>query len=166
MKPIFVMGLPGVGKTAAIQELQKRGVMAADSDEALEDEVKQPVRDYFLKVGEQAFREQEKRVVQTIAKTNRVISLGGGAFLDEKPAGYVVFFKDEPLKSLKRLLESKGLPAYLDHENIEKSYLELARKRERIYASHADIVLEVSEKNPVDMAHEIITLLVRNYGLE
>lgn len=166
MKPIFVTGLPGVGKTAAIQELQKRGVDAIDSDAALQQEAGISVRDYFLKVGETAFRHHEKKVIRQVAQSHKVISLGGGAFLDEKPKGFVIYLKDDPINSLKRLLESKGVPAYLNPNDVQNSYLKLALSRETIYSLQADVILDVKDQNPVEIAHQILQVLVRSYGIE
>ena len=78
--PIFLVGLPGAGKTRVARLLSERlGVPCEDTDEIVVRTQGRPVTDIFRDEGEAAFREYERRAIELVLNHRSVISLGGGA---------------------------------------------------------------------------------------
>lgn len=78
---IFLIGFMGSGKSSFGRKLAKSlDYPFYDMDELVEKRVGMSIREYFKEAGEQAFREQERSVLQdnTFAE-NSIIATGGGA---------------------------------------------------------------------------------------
>ena len=75
----------GSGKTTIGKSLSQRLEMGfADVDAIIEKKVGLSISEIFEKKGEKAFREEEeKESKEILKKTNLVIALGGGAFINE-----------------------------------------------------------------------------------
>ena len=76
----------GVGKSTIGKAVSKRLSMEfIDIDKIIEKKLKLSVQKIFERKGEVFFREFEEKVArEEIKKKNRVISLGGGAFMNAK----------------------------------------------------------------------------------
>ena len=86
-KIIVLTGLMGVGKTTVGKNLaEELGFYFIDSDQEIEDQQQQSVVDIFKNKGEKYFRSIEKQIIKEIIDRDEyiVLSLGGGAFLDEE----------------------------------------------------------------------------------
>jgi len=99
-KNIVLTGFMGAGKTKVGQILARRlGRELVDTDEEIERRQGMTIQEIFRKMGEAAFRQIEREcVTELCAKARRkVISLGGGAFMQEEirkvclDMAYVVF---------------------------------------------------------------------------
>ncbi|MCR6097683.1 shikimate kinase [Salipaludibacillus agaradhaerens] len=84
-KSIVLIGFMGVGKTTIGQLVaEKLSRPFIDIDKEIENEYGMPITDIFQKMGEKVFREKEKEVIINFSeKKLNVLSLGGGAFLQE-----------------------------------------------------------------------------------
>lgn len=82
---VVLIGPPGSGKTSVGRALAKvLGVDRRDTDADVEAAAGKPISDIFIDDGETAFRDLERTaVVQAMADHQGVLSLGGGAILDE-----------------------------------------------------------------------------------
>ena len=76
----------GSGKTSIGELVSKKlDLNFFDVDQYIEDETKMKISKIFSKEGETFFRElEEKKTLNLLNKKNSVISLGGGAFLNQK----------------------------------------------------------------------------------
>ena len=85
-KNIILIGFMGAGKTTIGKLLaEKLNRKFIDIDEEIEKEFAMPVSEIFNKMGERTFREKEKGlIIQLCEQKKRIISLGGGAFLQEE----------------------------------------------------------------------------------
>ena len=85
MKQIILIGPPGSGKSAVGQVLAKRlNFSFVDTDLQIVNNEGRSISDIFVDAGESHFRQLESKVVQAaLAADQTVISLGGGAILDE-----------------------------------------------------------------------------------
>jgi len=86
-RPIVLVGLMGVGKSTVGRRLAKRlGLPFVDSDAAIEDAAGLSAAEVFERYGEQDFRDGERRLVARLVDEGdvRVISTGGGAYIDPK----------------------------------------------------------------------------------
>ena len=83
-RPIVLVGLMGAGKSTVGRRLAKRlGLPFVDSDTAIEDAAGYSAGEVFERFGEEDYRDGERRVVARLIDGQvRVISTGGGAFVD------------------------------------------------------------------------------------
>lgn len=133
----------GVGKTTIGKVVAKKLYRDfIDIDVELEKEFKMPIPQVFKEFGEKAFREKEKEFTIKFAKQGlHVISVGGGAFLQEeiKKAcldSCIVFFLDLSWDSWKDrislIIDSRPVLQGKTIEEIE----ELFNSRQKIYEVH------------------------------
>ena len=85
--PVLVLvGPPGAGKSTVGRMVAERlGVAFRDTDDDVEQAAGKAIADIFFEDGEEAFRELEQAAVRTaLAEHQGVLSLGGGAVLNEQ----------------------------------------------------------------------------------
>jgi shikimate kinase len=85
-KNLTLTGMMGVGKSTIGQILSKHLSMDfVDIDRIIEKKLKLTIQKVFERKGEVFFRKfEEKITLEEIKKKNKVISLGGGAFINKK----------------------------------------------------------------------------------
>lgn len=85
-KNICLTGFMGVGKTSVGQDLaEKLNMDFFDTDSLIEEKEGAEIPEIFEKKGEPYFRKVEEEVVlENLNKSNAVIALGGGAYLNQK----------------------------------------------------------------------------------
>lgn len=86
MKPIFLVGFMGTGKSAVSKLLSKRlSLPFVDLDDKIEEDTNMKIVDIFSQHGEKYFRECERNALLSVCNdTNCVVSCGGGIVLDDK----------------------------------------------------------------------------------
>jgi len=84
-KNLILIGMMGSGKSTIGRLLaQKLNLRFFDIDFIIENKADMKIEEIFEKKGEAAFRNLEKEItLKFLNKTNCVISLGGGAFINE-----------------------------------------------------------------------------------
>jgi len=84
MKPIFLVGFMGTGKSSTAKKLSAvLGVPMIDMDSAIEERAGRKISDIFAEEGEAAFRVLERAMLTELAgKTDVVVSCGGGVVID------------------------------------------------------------------------------------
>lgn len=113
---IFVIGMPGSGKTTEGKKLAKKlAWQFVDLDKKIEQEVGSDIPKIFAEKGEPFFREVEQKLLLEIAQIDKVvIACGGGtvAFHNNmkwiKKNGFSIFLQAEPKLLLSRILASKS----------------------------------------------------------
>ena len=111
MKPLFLIGYMGCGKSTLGRRLARRlGGEFADTDALIERREGASVADVFRYEGEERFREVEREVLeQTLAGTAAVVSTGGGlpVWRDNmarmNAAGFTVYLRREAEQIARRL---------------------------------------------------------------
>src|ERR1700761_1236239 len=82
MSLIFLIGMPGAGKTHWGNRLSgELGYSFIDTDAAIEKEKKNSIANIFSNEGEEKFREAEEKILQDIIQNkhgNEIIACGGG----------------------------------------------------------------------------------------
>lgn len=142
-RSIVFIGFMGVGKTTIGKRVAKKLYRDfIDVDEEIEKEYGMPVSQIFNKLGEKAFREREKNLITDLCKHKlKIISLGGGAFLQEDIrkvclSECIVFFLDLSWEGWKDrislIIDSRPVLQGKSIEEIE----ELFYKRQEIYSVH------------------------------
>ncbi len=90
MRPVLVLvGPPGAGKTTVGRAAAERlGVGFRDTDADVEQSTGERISDLFVSHGEEHFRALERAAVATaLLEHDGVLSLGGGAVVDEQTRG-------------------------------------------------------------------------------
>ncbi|MBM7650610.1 shikimate kinase [Neobacillus cucumis] len=162
---IVFIGFMGVGKTTIGKLVAKKLYRDfIDIDAEIEKEYGMPTSQIFNKIGEKAFREREKSLITTVSKQKmKVISLGGGAFLQEeiKQAcleNCLVFFLDLSWENWKDrislLIDSRPVLQGKSLTEIE----DLFYKRQEIYADHHSKVT-TDNQNVEEVADYIVESL-------
>ena len=140
-KNLALTGMMGVGKSTIGKALSKRLIMQfSDVDKIIEKRLKMNVHEIFEKKGEIFFREMEEKItLQETKKENIIISLGGGAFMNNKIRKKILlnsksFWLDLNKKILeKRLIKSKKRPLLLN-KNLKDTLEKILKERKNTYA--------------------------------
>jgi shikimate kinase len=163
-KNLTLTGMMGVGKStvgnAVSNELSMQFI---DIDKIIEKKLKLTVQKIFEKKGEFFFRKiEEKIALEEINKKNRVISLGGGAFINKKIRDSVIlntksFWLNLDINLLeKRLIRSKRRPL-LNSKNIKLDLEKIYKERRMTYAL-ANYKIDCDNLTTKIIAKKIITL--------
>tara|TARA_Y100000816_G_C25953255_1_gene497334 strand:- start:353 stop:868 length:516 start_codon:yes stop_codon:yes gene_type:complete len=139
-KNLTLTGMMGVGKTTIGKRLAKKlKYNFIDIDKIIEKKEGRSINSIFKNHGEDYFRKIEKDVtLAQLQKINSVISLGGGAFLNNSIRKYtkqysISFWLDVPLEKLAiRLKRSKKRPL-LNKENTTESLKKIYFVRKKFY---------------------------------
>lgn len=115
MQRIFLIGYMGAGKTTLGKSLSSvMNLPFIDLDQFIESRQHKTVKEIFAEVGEDGFRQIERRSLEEVAQYDDVIiSLGGGTpcFFDNMDvvnrAGVSVYLKPTEEVLLKRLIKGK-----------------------------------------------------------
>jgi shikimate kinase len=162
-KIIAIIGLMGAGKTTVGTKLaNKIGAYFVDSDQEIEDLEQKSISEIFITKGEKYFREAEKKVIKEIIDRDEemVLSLGGGAFIDEttrdclKQKAIIIWLDTDINVILKRIGKKKNRPL-LSNGNKREILEELSRKRIPIY-KQADLHIDSSHNSQDCLIDKII----------
>jgi shikimate kinase len=151
-----LIGPPGAGKSRIGKRVAAElDVPFIDTDRRIV-EKHGPIADIFAASGEAFFRAVEREEVATALRERAVVSLGGGAVLDETTQAElrecpVVFLTVTPHAVAARL---GGAKRPLIGGNIER-WTALERERAPIYASLADYTVDTSTRPATLLAEEI-----------
>ncbi len=153
----------GVGKSTLGAKLaEKLGFYFVDSDEEIEDNQRKTIPEIFAQNGEKHFREVEKNIISEIIKRDEpmVISLGGGAFIDEKTRKnllektFVIWLR-APIDVIMHRIGNKQNRPLLNNSDKRKTLQDLLEVREPIY-SLADLEIDACEGNHDFLIEKII----------
>ena len=167
-KNLTLTGMMGVGKSTIGNALSQHLSMEfVDIDKIIEKKLKLTIHKIFEKKGETFFRKIEEKVtLAEIKKKNRVISLGGGAFMNEKIRNHVVldtksFWLYLDVKLLeKRLINSKKRPLLIN-KNISSTLERIYKERRSTY-SLANYKIDCNNLTAKLITKKIITLYENN----
>lgn len=159
---IVLIGPMGAGKsTVAALLAEALGVPARDTDDDIEAAEGRTVSDIFVESGEAHFRALEREAVATaLARGDGVLSLGGGAVLDEETRRLlsgsdhtVVFLRVGLAEAVKRVGLGTSRPLLLG--NVRSRIKALLDERTPVYESLADLTLDTDQRSAQDVADEI-----------
>jgi shikimate kinase len=131
----------GVGKTTVGKKLAKKlGYYFIDSDQEIEDREHLSIPEIFSQKGEKYFREVESKIISEIIFRDEeiVLSLGGGAFVDEDTRRALkektlTIWLDAPIDEILRRVGNKTNRPLLNQKNRREVLQNLALKRFPIY---------------------------------
>ena len=162
-KNLVLLGMMGSGKSTLGYLLSKRIKLDfIDIDNVIEDKAGMSIFKIFEVMGEDYFRDLEEKISNTTLKTgNRVVSLGGGAFInknirEEILSNHFSFWlncNEEVL--LKRIRINKKRP--LIHKSTDKEIKKIIKKRNKIYAK-AQFKINCNEFTKSEIVNKIIKI--------
>ena len=164
---LFLIGYRGSGKsTLAPGVATKLGFDWLDTDRMVEEQLGEPIWQYFARCGEARFRQIETQVVDRVARlSGYVISLGGGAVLAPanresiRRSGKVVWLRCsvETLASrLARDQSSNSQRPSLTGGGVVQEIREVLLIREPIYRASADWILDADQMDPEALSERIV----------
>jgi shikimate kinase len=163
---ILLVGMMGAGKTTTGSMLAARlGWGYRDSDVDVEAATGLSVPELFARDGEAAFRKAEAQVLAAACAdpAPSVVSVAGGAVLSEgnreliASSGVVVWLRARPETLAARVGDGAGRPLLGD--DPAAALIRLSEVRSPLYASLADIVLDVDELDAATVVDRIIDAL-------
>lgn len=169
MKPIYLIGFMGAGKTSTAKELSNRlKIPYLDTDYEIEKRTGETIRDIFASKGESYFRDKETEILLELPEENYVIATGGGIVEREinrktlNAKGTVIFLHASWNSIEKRLGIDPTRPLWNG-----KGKKNLFDSRQQIYRDTAEFIISTDNKNPQSVAEEIISKIrwnsVQNY---
>ena len=162
-KNLVLLGMMGVGKTTLGKIVAKKtGLKFIDTDTNIEENCLMKISEIFKKKGEKFFRlEENKEVLKSLKKSNSVIALGGGAFMDKTIRDSILknavsIWLDADLKDLNKRIKWSNKRPLLNEKNNQKKINKLYDERKNIYklANHRINCNNLSKRN---IAKKIIT---------
>ena len=167
-KNLVLLGMMGVGKTTIGKIVaKKQNLDFVDTDLMIEEKCSMKISEIFKKKGEKFFRvEEEKEVLKSLKKSNCVIALGGGAFINKNIRNNVlknaisIWLDINPNIINKRIKWNKKRPL-LNIENIKKKIDQLYSERKNSYKL-ANYKLDCDGLNKEIIAKKIITIYEKN----
>lgn len=162
-KIIAIIGLMGVGKTTIGGKLaEKLKYYFLDCDQEIEDHEGKAIKEIFAQNGEKYFREVEKEIIKKIVSRDEeiVLSLGGGAFMDEETRKIlkektIIIWLYATIDEILHRVGNKNNRPLLNQKNKREVLEELAAKRYPIYAE-ADLKFDTSDENHDTLINKII----------
>lgn len=160
---IILIGFMGTGKTEVGKRLaEKLFNDFLDTDELIEKSEGKKISDIFKDNGEEYFRNLETEVIETLQDyENYVLSTGGGIVLKDqnvqllKEIGPIVLLTAREDIILSRMKDKNDRPLLENGDKAEKIKGLLA-KRDPIYKSAADYIVDTSDKSVDNIVEEII----------
>ena len=163
-KNIVLIGMMAAGKTTIGFKLAKKlKYEFIDIDTEIEKSENQKIADIFQIRGEEYFRKVEERVsLNLLENTRGVISIGGGAFLNEKIRKKIKknscsFWLDWKIRTiLNRISKNKRRPLALKLNN--KDITSLYQKRVKFYKL-SDFKVNCENKNKNEIINHISKII-------
>lgn len=159
-KNLILIGMMGSGKSTIGRLLGKKlNLRFFDIDFLIENKTDMKIAEIFEKKGENAFRNLEKEItLKFLNKTNCIIALGGGAFINEiikkkikkKSISIWLNWNDETLINRMRKNKKRPIALNLDDNGLK----DLINSRSKIY-SKANYKINCENMNKVEIVKKI-----------
>lgn len=167
---LVLVGLMGAGKSAIGRIVaQQLGLPFIDTDTEIERVSRMSISELFAAYGEEEFRALETRVIKRLLRTGpRVVSTGGGAFINEKTrkqierGGLSVWLSAE-LDVLWERVNKRDHRPLLKTENPKQTLKDLMDKRYPIYGL-ADITVQSRDVRKEVIANEVLASVIEFIG--
>ena len=161
----------GSGKTTIGKQLAELLMLEFyDCDHELENQTGASVNLIFDVEGEKGFRIRESRLLEELtSKSGILLATGGGVVTSEenrallRARGFVVYLKTSIENQLRRLSQDKSRPL-LQSEDRAQRLLDLARVRNPLYESTADLVYSARNQSVKSTAKELHSAILERMG--
>jgi shikimate kinase len=170
---IFLVGMPGAGKTTIGKSLAKRlGLKFVDADKELVSRTGVPIATIFEIEGEVGFRVREAEVIAELASLKGIVlATGGGAILHAdsrhvlRASGAVVYLRASLADLHERTKRDLKRPLLRGPDPIG-TLRKLLEARESLYAEAAHLIVESGHTTVGKLVDSIITQLRADGMLE
>ncbi len=150
MKPIFLIGYMGAGKSVVGRALARGyGLEHIDLDWRIEQRFRQKIVDMFAEIGEEGFRRRERNMLhEVMGMENVVVSLGGGTpcFFDNmeqmNAEGHTIYLQCSPSILVERIMRSQNkrpIVANKTQEELTQFVVEHLAEREKFYMQAQEV---------------------------
>ena len=165
---LFVVGLPGAGKSTLGRALARRlGMPFLDADTELERRLGVSIPTIFEIEGEAAFRDREEAVIaEIVERSGIVLATGGGAVIRPanrerlRTSGTVLYLHAEPATLRERTRHSRNRPLLNTADPLGR-LMELYAQRDPLYREVADVVLESDRDQVMRFAQRLAAEQIR-----
>ncbi len=158
--------MPGSGKSTVGRQLARRlAIPFHDSDHVIEQRAGCPIREYFEREGEDAFRDLEEAVIDELVRESAgVLATGGGAVL--RPAnrerlragGHVIYLRSTPEELIRRLRHDTNRPLLQVADPLARLRT-LYDERDPLYRETAHFVIETGRPSVPTLVNMIVMQL-------
>ena len=160
-KNLILVGMMASGKSTIGRLLAKRlNLRFYDADFIIEKKLKMKISEIFLKKGEPTFRKLEKKITLNImTKKNYVLSLGGGAFLNNKirqfaqKTGETFYLNWDSKTLINRIKKNNKRPLASNLSNNELKELIISRSKIYLEAKH---IINCENMKKTEIVNKII----------
>ncbi|MCP5365436.1 MAG: shikimate kinase [Hyphomicrobiales bacterium] len=164
-RSIVLVGLMGAGKSCVGRRMAAQlDLPFADADDEIAKVAGMSIPAIFESLGEQAFRDGERRVIARLVQNGpQVLATGGGAFLDPdtrhciRENGISIWLKAELDILEKRTRGRSGRPL-LRQSTLRETLASLIKIRYPVYAE-ADIIVESMDKPAERTVNDVLGAL-------
>ncbi|AKJ27651.1 shikimate kinase [Caldimonas brevitalea] len=161
-----MVGMPGSGKSTVGRQLARRlGARFIDTDAVIEERIGEPIRSFFDRHGEAAFRDIEAAVLDESSQMpGAVLSTGGGAVVREPNRRLlherctVVYLMSTPDELFRRLRHDTQRPL-LQVANPLAKLQELYAARDPLYREAAHFTVETGRPSVATLVNMILMQL-------
>ncbi|MEN8774757.1 MAG: shikimate kinase [Akkermansiaceae bacterium] len=172
-KNIILIGFMGTGKSTIGRNLsQTFGYPLIDTDQLIVEQQGRPIAQIFEENGEQAFRDIETKLLQSLHKhTGHIIATGGGIIgrpenrLILRELGYVVWLIARPSEILERTSRNSNRPL-LNNDDPEKTIRDLLEVRSPLYRDTAHLGIETDNLSFDEVTTGIIESARYHFGTQ
>ena len=161
-KNLTLTGMMGVGKSTIGKNLAKKlKYNFIDVDKLIEDREGTSINMIFKNKSESYFRKIETDItLSALKKDNSVISLGGGAFLNNSIRKSskklsISFWLDVPLDALIKRLKKNSNSPLLFEKNMHETTKKIYNERKKIY-NEADYRIKCNSLSPKEIVNKIL----------
>jgi shikimate kinase len=170
-RSIALIGMMGTGKSVVGKALeQKTGLPRFDTDEIISSKSKMPINEIFSTHGEGHFRDLETETLRSMSLEEPAIIVTGGGIVVRgenvdllRQLGTVVWLDADQATLRMRIRRLSDRPL-LQTANPEATLSELLAAREPLYRKAADLRVDISQKNPQEIA-ELILENIKNFPI-
>jgi shikimate kinase len=166
-RTIVLVGLMGAGKSSIGRRLAQRyGLPFVDADKEIEAAAGCTIEEIFERLGEQAFRDGERRVIlRLLDDPPHVLATGGGAFIDPQireriKQGCISVWLHADLELLVRRVSRRSNRPLLKRGSPRDVLAALIERRYPIYAE-ADIRVDSADGPPEQTVQRVVDALQR-----
>ena len=168
MRTIYLIGMMGSGKTVVAQLLaQQLGRPMVDLDALIEAREKKKITAIFAEKGEAYFRAVEAAVLKEISlQKGIIVATGGGIVLNPQniecmdATGITIYLKAPTDLLYERLKDATDRPL-LQGKDPQGALERIYTTRASLYEK-AHLTVNTQNKNPYDVAQEIIHMIEEN----
>lgn len=165
---MWLIGMMGSGKTTIGQLAAARlEVDFYDTDAIVEELAQSSISDLWERVGEDGFRELERKAVTSLPDSGYVAAAGGGAILDAlnrdhmKRNGAIVWLRCDPAVLSSRLADGTGRPLLEGERSTRERLATVLSQRRDIYSGLATDIIDTDHREVADVVSEVVALWTR-----